>query len=159
MLPSMEYTRRDLAQAVLDAHPASKRGLNMFYGAFSDDMKKHQVQMRDGLLKAFGVDLDSNLPMKIMLMATVESNAAITGPMSNFGEAGLLIRRLEGSGVLAKVDEIGALNTMSRKAHLDIVEELLGLVDSTVESVTTEDLIALGVKVTPPTTDDYEMDY
>lgn len=57
------------------------------------------------------------------------------------------------------MDEIYALNTMSRKAHLDIVEELLGLVDSTIESVTTEDLIALGVNVTPPKTDDYEMDY
>lgn len=155
----MEYTRRDLAQAVLDAHPDSKRGLNMFYGAFSDDMKKHQVEMRDGLLKAFGVDLDSNMAMKLMLNATVESNAAITGPMSGFGEAGLLIRRLEGSGVLAKVDEIYALNKMSKKVHLDIVEELLGIVDSTIESVTTEDLIALGVNVTPPKTDDYEMDY
>lgn len=155
----MEYTRRDLAQAVLDAHPNSKRGLNMFYGAFSADMKKHQVRMRDGLLKAFGIDLDSNPAMKMMLNATLESNAAITGPMSNFGEAGLLIRRLEGSGVLAKVDEISALNKMSKKAHLDIVEELLGLVDSTVESVTTKDLIALGVKVTPPTTTGYEMDY
>ncbi len=159
MLPPMEYTRRDLAQAVLDAHPESKRGLNMFYGAFSDDMKKHQVEMKDGLLKAFGIDLDSAMAMKMMLRATVRSNAAITGPMSNFGEAGLIIRKLEGSGVLDKVNEINALNEMSAKAHLDIVEELLGLVDSTVESVTTEDLIALGVNVTPPKTYDYEMDY
>ncbi|MBM7859524.1 hypothetical protein [Lentzea nigeriaca] len=155
----MEYTRRDLAQAVLDAHPAGKRGLNMFYGAFSDDMKKHQVEMRDGLLKAFGIDLDSNMAMKMMLKATIASNAAITGPMDDFGEVGLLIRKLEGSGVLDKVQEIHALNRMSAKAHLDIVEELLGLVDSTVESVTTEDLTALGVNVTPPKTDDYEMDY
>ncbi|MEU0884037.1 hypothetical protein ABZ345_36035 [Lentzea sp. NPDC005914] len=155
----MEYTRRDLAQAVLDAHPASRRGLNMFYGAFSDDMKKYQVQLCDGLLKAFGVDLASNMAMKMMLNATVASNSAITGPMSNFGEAGLIIRKLEGSGVLAKVDEISALNEMSRKAHLDIVEEVLGMVDSTVESVTTAHLVALGVKVTPPKTGDYEMDY
>ncbi|MGW4206686.1 hypothetical protein ACWEIJ_01740 [Lentzea sp. NPDC004789] len=155
----MEYTRRDLAQAVLDAHPDSRRGLNMFYGGFSNEMKKHQVRMRDGLLIAFGVDLDSNMAMKMMLNATVRSNAAITGPMSNFGEAGLIIRRLEGSGVLDKVDEIDQLNNMSKKAHLDIVEELLGLIDSTVETVTTEDLIALGVNVTPPNLDDYEMDY
>jgi hypothetical protein len=104
MLPPMEYTRRDLAQAVLDANPAG------------------------------------------------------TGPMSGFDEAGLLIRRLEGTGVLDKVDEIHALNEMSKKAHLDIVEELLGIVDSTIESVTTEDVIALGVNVTLPKTDDYEMD-
>lgn len=98
----MEYTRRDLAQAVLDAHPASKRGLSLFYGAFSDDMKKHQVEMRDGLLKAFGINLDANPAMKFMLSATIESNAAITGPMSGMGEAGLLIQRLEGSSVLAR---------------------------------------------------------
>ncbi|MGW6447178.1 hypothetical protein [Lentzea sp. NPDC055074] len=155
----MDYTRRDLAQAVLDAHPDSKRGLNMFYGKFSDDMKKHQVQLRDGLLKAFGVDLGTNMAMKMMLNATVESNAAITGPMSRFGEAGLLIKRLEGSGVLDKVDEIYALNKMSAKAHLDIVEEVLGLVDSSVQSVTTQDLRAVGVDDTPPDWNDYEMDY
>jgi hypothetical protein len=159
MLPLMEYTRRDLAQAVLDAHPDSRRGLNMFYGKFSDDMKKHQVEIRDGLLKAFGVDLDSNMAMKMMLRGTVDSNAAIRGPMSNFGEAGLLIRRLEGSGVLDKVDEIHQLNVQSLELHLDIVEKLLELVDATVETVTTEDLVALGVNVTPPNMNDYEMDY
>ena len=47
MFPRLEYTRRDLAQAVLDAHPDSKRGLDMFRGGFSDDMKAHQVRMRD----------------------------------------------------------------------------------------------------------------
>ncbi|MFS8096574.1 hypothetical protein LFM09_05485 [Lentzea alba] len=155
----MEYTRRDLAQAVLDAHPDSRRGLNMFYGRFSDDMKVHQGKLRDALLKAFGVDLDSNRAMQMMLKGTVDSNAAIRGPMSNFGEAGLLITRLEGSGVLAKVDEIYELNQLSLKAHLDIVEELLGLVDSTVQTVTTEDLEALGVDLTPPNMSDYEMDY
>lgn len=155
----MDYTRRDLAQAMLDAHPDSKRGLNMFYGRFSHDMKEHQVQMRDGLLKAFGVDLETNMVMKMMLNATVESNAAITGPMSRFGEAGLLVKRLEGSGVLDKVREIHALNKLSAEAHLDIVEEVLGIVDSSVQIVTTDDLVALGVAVTPPNTDDYEMDY
>jgi hypothetical protein len=30
MFPPVEYTRRELAQAVLDAHPDSKRGLDMF---------------------------------------------------------------------------------------------------------------------------------
>lgn len=155
----MDYTRRDLAQAVLDAHPDSKRGLDMFRGGFSDDMKQHQIRMRDGLLKAFGIDLRSNPAMKMMLSATLTSNAAITGPMSGFGEAGLIIRRLEGSGVLAKVGEIRALNTMSAKAHLDIVEEVLGLVDSSVKTVTTEDLTVLGVEATPPNSGDYEMDY
>ncbi|MDX3656955.1 hypothetical protein PV646_06505 [Streptomyces sp. ID05-26A] len=155
----MDYTRRDLAQAVLDAHPDSKRGLNMFYGKFSNDMKKHQVQMRDGLLKAFGVDLETNMVMTMMLNETVASNAAITGPMSGFGEAGLLAKRLEGSGVLDKVREIYALNKLSAEAHLDIVEEVLGIVDSSVQTVTTDDLVALGVAVTPPDTNDYEMDY
>src|SRR5690349_7420769 len=133
MLPLMEYTRRDLAHAVLDAHPDSTRGLNMFYGRFSDDMKKHQAEIRDGLLKAFGVDLDSNTAVKLILKGTVDSNAAIRGPMSNFGEAGLLIRKLESSGVLDKVDEIHRLNVQSLELHLDIAEELLGLVDATVE--------------------------
>ena len=45
----MEYTHRDLAQAVLDAHPDSKRGLDMFRGGFSEDMKKYQVRVRDAL--------------------------------------------------------------------------------------------------------------
>ena len=55
MFPRVEYTRHDLAQAVLDAHPDSKRGLDMFRGGFSDDMKAHQVRMRDTLLTAFGI--------------------------------------------------------------------------------------------------------
>ncbi|WP_394615504.1 hypothetical protein JNUCC0626_38060 [Lentzea sp. JNUCC 0626] len=155
----MDYTRRDLAQAVLDAHPDSRRGLNMFYGAFSDDMKEYQVQLRDGLLKAFGVDLSTDPAMWMMLNGTVDSNAAIRGPMSNFGEASLLHKRLEGSGVLDKVGEIYELNEKSLEAHLDIVEELLGIVDSSVRTVTTDDLVALGVNVTPPNTNDYEMDY
>ncbi|GLY52938.1 hypothetical protein [Lentzea sp. NBRC 102530] len=155
----MDYTRRDLAQAVLDAHPDSRRGLNMFYGAFSDDMKEHQVQLRDGLLKAFGVDLETDRAMQMMLNATVASNAAIRGPMSNFGEAGLLINRLEGSGALDRVSEIHELNEKSAEAHLDIVEVCLGIVDSSVQTVTTDDLVALGVNVTPPSFLDYEMDY
>ncbi|MFI6097369.1 hypothetical protein ACIA8G_17520 [Lentzea sp. NPDC051213] len=155
----MEYTRRDLAQAVLDAHPDSKRGLDMFRGGFSKDMKAHQVRVRDGLLKAFGINFKAHTAMKMMLTATVKSNSAITGPMSGFGEAGLLIRKLEGTGVLDKVSEIGALNTMSRKAHLDIVEELIGLMGPTVDTVTSEDLKAAGVDDPPPNSDDYEMDY
>ncbi|MCR3746223.1 hypothetical protein [Lentzea californiensis] len=154
----MDYTRRDLAQAVLDAHPDSRRGLDMFRGGFSKDMKQHQIQLRDGLLKAFGIDLKADPAMKMLLNNTVRSNAAITGPM-DFGEGGLLFRRLEGGGVLDKVDEIHALNQMSAKAHLGIVEEVLGMVDSSVWTVTTEDLVALGVEITSPNKQNYEMDW
>ena len=159
MFPRVEYTHRDLAQAVLDAHPKSKRGLDMFRGGFSDDMKKHQVRVRDGLLKAFGVDLKSDMALQMMLNATLESNAAIRGPMSTFGEAGLLVRKLEGSGVLDRVNRIGELNEQSRQTHLEIVEELLGLMNPAVAVVTLEDLKALGVDDTPPNNLDYEIDY
>ncbi|WP_144065200.1 hypothetical protein [Lentzea albidocapillata] len=155
----MDYTRRDFAQAVLDAHPGSKRGLDMFRDGFSEDMKKHQVRVRDGLFKAFGVDPKDHAALNMMLQATLESNAAIRGPMSTFGEAGLLIRKLEGTGVLDKVDEIGALNKMSRKAHLDVIDELIELMGPTVDVVTSADLKAIGVDDTPPDSQDYEMDY
>lgn len=159
MLPPVEYTRRDLVQAVLDAHPGSKRDLDMFRGGFSKDMKAHQVRLRDGLLKAFGVDVSSHAALNMMLNATLESNAAIRGPMSNFGEASLLVRKLEDTGVLDKVGEISALNEMSRKAHLEIAEELIGLMGPTVDRVTSEDLKEIGVDDTPPNRFDYEFDY
>ncbi|MEV6714129.1 hypothetical protein AB0M48_19060 [Lentzea sp. NPDC051208] len=155
----MDYTRRDLAQAVLDAHPDSKRGLDMFPGGFSADMKKHQVRMRDGLLKAFGVDLTAHAALKMMLRSTVGSNAAITSPGSGFGEFSLMARKLEGSRVIDRMLEIAELNDRSRQIHLDVVGELLGLMGPAVETVTTEDLRAIGVDDTPPKSDDYEMDY
>ncbi|NKE55999.1 hypothetical protein FXN61_03820 [Lentzea sp. PSKA42] len=156
----MEYTRRDLAQAVLDAHPDSNRGLNMFYGAFSDDMKKHQVKMRDGLLKAFGIDLNAHMALKMMLKSTVDSNSAITSPGSGFGEFSAIARKLEGSGVIDRMMEIARLNDESQKIHLDIVEELMGLMLPAAEVVTSEDLKALGVDDDdPPNVNDYEMDY
>ncbi|PWK84083.1 hypothetical protein C8D88_109168 [Lentzea atacamensis] len=155
----MEYTRRDLAQAVLDAHPDSSRGLNMFYGAFSDDMKAFQIRLRDGLLRAFGVDLNAHMPLKMMLKSTVDSNAAITSPGSGFGEFSAIDRKLEGSGVIDRMMEIARLNDESQKIHLDIVEELLGLMRPTAEVVTSEDLKALGVDDDPPDVNDYEMDY
>ncbi|MDX8032533.1 hypothetical protein SK803_20155 [Lentzea sp. BCCO 10_0856] len=155
----MEYTRHDLAQAVLDAHPDSKRGLDMFRGGFSDDMKAHQVRLRDGLLKAFGIDLKADMALFMMLRATLDSNAAVRGPMSTFGEAGLLLRKLEGTGVLDRVNQIGELNVRSRELHFEIVEELIGLMGPTVEKVTSEDLKAMHVDDTPPNPDDYEIDY
>ena len=155
----MEYTRRDLAQAVLDAHPDSHRGLNMFYGRFSDDMKAFQICLRDGLLKAFGVDLDAHMPLKMMLKSTVESNAAITSPGSGFGEFSAIARKLEGSGVIDRMMEIVRLNDESHRIHLDIVEELMTLMQPTTQVVTSEDLKALGVDDSPPNVDNYEMDY
>ncbi|RAS68951.1 hypothetical protein C8D87_1021029 [Lentzea atacamensis] len=155
----MEYTRRDLAQAVLDAHPDSSRGLNMFYGAFNDDMKAFQIRLRDGLLGAFGVDLNAHMPLKMLLKSTVDSNAAITSPGSGFGEFSAIARKLEGSGVIDRMMEIARLNDESQKIHLDIVEELLGLMQPTAEVVTSEDLKALGVDDDPPDVNDYEMDY
>lgn len=142
MLPPVEYTRRDLAQAVLDAHPDSKRGLDLFRGGFSEDMKAHQARMRDALLKK-----------------TARSNAAITSPGDGLGEAGMLVQRLEGSGVLGRIGDIRELNEQSRTAHLDIADELLGLIGPTVEKVTSADLKAQGVADTPPNSSDYEIDY
>ena len=155
----MEYTRRDLAQAVLDAHPASKRGLDMFYGGFSKDKKEHQVRVRDGLLKAFGVDLKADMAFWMLLRSTVESNATITAPLEDFGEAGLIIRKIEGTGILGQLNDIVALNARSKQAHLDIVDELIGLLGPSVETVTSDDLEAIGVDDTPPNRNDYEMDY
>ena len=159
MFPRVEYTRHDLAQAVLDAHPDSKRGLDMFRGGFSDDMKAHQGRLRDGLLTAFGIDLKADMALYMMLRATLDSNAVIRNPMSRFGEAGLIIRKLEGTGVLEKVDEIVALNDRSARAHLDVVEKLLELMGPTVDVVTSEDLKKLGFDDTPPNQFDYEFDY
>lgn len=159
MLPLMDYTRRDLAQAVLDAHPDSKRGLNMFYGRFSKDMKAFQVRLSDGLQKAFGLNPKARTPLYFMLKSTVDSNAAITSPGSGFGEFSLLTRKLEGSRVLDRMREIDELNGRSREIHLDMVEELLGLMGATGEVVTSEDLRAIGVDDTPPNENDYEMDY
>lgn len=159
MLPHVEYTRGDLAQAVLDAHPDSRRGLDMFRGKFSKDMKTHQVRMRDALLKAFGIDLRANKALKMMLDGTLRSNAAITGPMSELGDASLLVSKLEGSQVLDRVRRIGELGTQSRQVHLEIVEELLCLMEPTAEVVTSEDLNALDVDDTPPNSFDYESDY
>jgi hypothetical protein len=159
MFPPVEYTRRELAQAVLDAHPDSKRGLDMFRGGFSEDMKEHQVRVRDGLLEAFGIDLKADMALYMMLRATLDSNAAIRNPMSRFGEAGLIVRKLEGTGVLEKVDEIVTLNEMSARAHLDAVEGLLGLMGPTADEVTSEDLRKLGFDDTPPNRFDYEIDY
>lgn len=159
MVPLMEYTRRDLAQALLDAHPDSDRGLNMFYGAFSDDMKVFQIRLRDGLLTAFGVMPDAHVALNMLLRGTVDSNAAITSPGSRFGEFSAIERKLEGSGVTDRMIEIAGLNDQSRKIHLDIVEELVNLMQPTAEVVTSEDLERLGVNDTPPNTDDYEMDY
>ena len=85
----MDYTRRDLAQAVLDAHPDSRRGLDMFRGAFSEVMK---------------------------------------------------------------------LNEQSREAHLDVADELIVLISPTVDTMTSADLLALGVDDTPPNSSDYESD-
>ncbi|MFD4674152.1 hypothetical protein ACFWNN_30845 [Lentzea sp. NPDC058450] len=155
----MDYTRRDLAQAVLDAHPDSKRGLNMFYGAFSDDMKAFQVRLAEGLQKAFGVNLTKLDAFTVMIRSTVDSNAAITGPGSGFGEFSLIAKKVEGSRVIERMQKIGELNTRSREIHLDMVDELLGLMEPPVEVVTSEDLRAIGVDDTPPDTNDYEMDY
>ncbi|MEV6243537.1 hypothetical protein [Lentzea sp. NPDC051838] len=155
----MEYTRRDLAQSVLDAHQDSRNGLNMFYGAFSDDMKAFQVRLRDGLLKAFGIDLGAHIALNMLLRSTVGSNAAIIAPASNFGEFSAIATKLEGSGVIDRMIEIGRLNDESHKIHLDIVDELMELMGPTVDKVTSDDLKALGVDDTPPNMNDYEMDY
>lgn len=155
----MDYTRRDLAQAVLDAHPDSHRGLDMFRGRFSIDMKAFQVRLRDGLQKAFGLHQMARTPLNMMLKSTVDSNAAITSPGSGFGEFSLIARKLEGSRVLDRMQEVVELNDWSRQIHLDIAEELLGLMGATDEVVTSEDLRAIGVDDTPPCWNDYEMDY
>lgn len=155
----MDYTRRDLAQAVLDAHPDSKRGLDLFRGGFSDAMKAHQERVRDGLLKAFGVDLEAEPVLAFMLGKTARTNAVITSPGDGFGEAGLLVQRLEHTGVLSRIGDIRKLNEQSREAHLDIADELIGLMGPTVDTVTSADLLALGVDDTPPNSSDYEIDY
>ncbi|HEX8864097.1 MAG TPA: hypothetical protein VF821_00445, partial [Lentzea sp.] len=110
-------------------------------------------------LKAFGVDLDADPALSFLIGKTVRTNAAIVAPGEGFGEAGLLVRRLEGTGVLGRMGDILDLNEQSRAAHLDIVDELLGLLGPTVEKVTSADLQALGVDDTPPNSSDYEMDY
>jgi hypothetical protein len=61
--------------------------------------------------------------------------------------------------VLDRIREIAELNERSRKAHLAIIRELIDLMSSDVQVVTSADLKAIGLDDTPPDNSDYECDY
>lgn len=153
----MEYTRRDLALAYINAiDRASLRTAP----PESLAARKHTFhrQLLRGLKHLFDVDLSSDKRIYFLFHSTAHSYHNLDSPLSGLIEgAGLLHDRVEGSGVWEICVELGDMRRRAEAMHVDVVEKLLHLVKpDRGETFTSEDLKALGVDDEEPTDPDYE---
>lgn len=140
----MRYDRAKLIEVYLAAEAGDgvRFGYQIEHDEYNAALREYYRGLLAALEKLFAVELDSqraqSFDAKVFLKAfgnTVRSLLAARTPWSGFLEAGLLIKRLEGSGApgrrfLEASDLIEGLQKKSRAAHLEaldaIVEILLG---------------------------------
>jgi len=155
MLPPMEYTRRDLARAYLNAFPMPEH-VPVDPESLAAQLKTHHRQLLRGLKQLFEVDLNSDQVLKFFFRGVAYSYRGNTHPLSGLLEAGPLLRRVEGTGTLEICDELRQLHEKSQERHIDLVMGILELVKPAAgETFTSEDLKAIGVDDEVPTDPDH----
>lgn len=150
----MEYTRRDLALAYLNAHPMPEH--------FTPDpeslharLKTYHQQLLRGLEQLFDVDLASDRVLQFFFRSVARSYRGNTYPLSGLIEGGLLLNRIEGSGALELCGELARRHKESQELHVDLTVKILELLKpNTGETFSTEDLATIGVDDVEPTDPD-----
>lgn len=166
-------------RAVAEAHLLAQASENDFFGgycygksALNAALREHRQQLSAGLQQLFGISLAEPATVPILhrlvlrqIDNTVRSCLALRTPMSGYLEGGLLIRTFREAGdagqrVLESAEQIARLAKQSYEAHLDSLEALFELLagEHTDRRLTREDLLAIGVDDTPPSTLDYPWD-
>jgi hypothetical protein len=156
MLPPMEYTRRDLALAYLNAHETHHCGPN--------DPESYYVRLktyREGLLRGlqqlFDFSLEDERVLGFFLRSVAHSYRSNTYPLSGLLEGGLLVKRVEGTGTLEIVDELREAHRQTQERHVDLAEKILALAKpDNGEVVTSEQLRAIGVDDVEPRDPDFD---
>lgn len=172
----MTYGRRAFAEAYLLARASDDDPVGEYQqerSAYNNALREHRLRMLAGLETLFGLRLDMAAvasapggPALFMLFnSTVRACLASRTPGGSFLEAGLLYRTLAEAGeagtrVLATLDRITQLSDAWREAHLDVLDELLGILLGEWGGLvfTSADLLAAGVEDTPPVSTDYPWD-
>lgn len=152
----MEYTRRDLALAYLNAHkmpelrPAPPESLAARLQTYHEDLLR-------GLKHLFSFSLQDEKALEFFLRSVAHSYRSNTFPLSGLLEGGLLFQRVEGTGTLEICTELREMHERSQERHVDLAEAILALAKpDTGETFTSEDLKAIGVDDEEPTDPDFE---
>jgi hypothetical protein len=167
------YDSRAFAQAYLFAQASEEDGVGDYLltePAYNAALREHHKRVLAGLEKLFGVTLDvrsttGDTALLWLFTKTARSCHSPRTPLSGFLEAGLLIRRLAeggdaGTRVLATFERIGQLRDAWHEAHLDVLDDLLGMLlgERADRVFTSADLRAAGVDDTPPELTDHPSD-
>ncbi|MEU7479526.1 hypothetical protein AB0A63_26295 [Lentzea sp. NPDC042327] len=150
----MEYTRRDLALAYLEAYPVPEHH-EVDPESLYARMKTYHRQLLRGLKQLFGFDLNDDQLLKFFFRSVAYSYRGNRHPLSGVLEGGLLVKRFEGTDVMDRCVELATLHERTQERLVDLTVEILALAkpdDGTV--VTTEQLQAIGVDTAEPTDPD-----
>jgi hypothetical protein len=151
MLPRMDYTRRDLALAYLEAYPVPQHWEADPESLYAR-LKTFHEQLLAGLEQLFAIDMKSDRFVHFFFGQVARSYRDNRHPTSGMLEAGPLFRRAEGTEILKLCDELATLHSWSQKRLVDLTVELLALVKPDHgEVVTSEQLHAIGVDTVKPT--------
>ncbi len=152
----MEYTRRDLALAYLNAYPVPEHHEADPESLYAR-LKTYHRQLLRGLKQLFGFDLNDDRVLKFFFRSIAHSYRGNSHPLAGMLEGGLLVKRVENSAVMDICAELATLHEQSQQRLVDLTVEVLALVKpDNGEVVTSEQLRAIGVDTEKPTDPDYE---
>ncbi|WP_154697380.1 hypothetical protein [Lentzea guizhouensis] len=152
----MEYTRRDLALAYLEAYPMPEHH-QVDPESLYARLKVFHTQLLAGLEQLFAVDLKSDRFAHFFFGQVARSYRDNRHPTSGMLESGPLFTRPGGTELLKLCNELATLHEWSQKRLVDLTVELLAMVKPDHgEVVTTEQLRAIGVDTVKPTDPDGE---
>ncbi|MFD4674153.1 hypothetical protein ACFWNN_30850 [Lentzea sp. NPDC058450] len=151
----MDYTRRDLALAYLNAHPVHSCGPTD-PDSYYVRLKTYREELLRGLCRLFEFSLDDEMWLKFFLHGVTRSYRGNTHPFAGMLEGGLLLERVKGSGAMEIAAELQEMHEKAAERHLDLTEKILALAKpDNGEVVTSEQLRAIGVNDVEPRDPDF----
>ncbi|WP_156213523.1 hypothetical protein [Lentzea aerocolonigenes] len=152
----MEYTRRDLALAYLNAHEMPE-SVPSPPESLAARLKTYHQELLRGLRHLFDFSLQDEPALQFFLRSVARSYRTNTYPLSGLLEGGLLFQRVEGTGTLEICAELRETHEQTQERHVDLAEMILALAKpDNGEVVTSEQLNAIGVDDVEPTDPDFE---
>ncbi|WP_285644118.1 hypothetical protein [Lentzea sp. NBRC 102530] len=153
----MDYTRRDLALAYLNAHEMPEFGPEPPAASLATRLKTYHRELLRGLKHLFDFSLEDETALRMFLNSVAHSYRTNTTPLSGVLEGGLLYKRIDGTGMLEVCRELTELHLKSQERHVDLAVMILELAKpDDGQVVTSEQLRAIGVDDEKPTDPDYE---
>ncbi|WP_394615505.1 hypothetical protein JNUCC0626_38065 [Lentzea sp. JNUCC 0626] len=153
----MDYTRRDLAVAYLNAHEMPEFGPTPPVASLAVRMQTYHRDLLRGLRHLFDFTLKDEPALLFFLNSVAHSYRSNTTPLSGVLEAGPLYKRVDGTGTLEVCDELHEMHRKSQVRHVDLAVMILELAKpDDGQVVTSEQLRAIGVDDEEPTDPDFE---